>query len=346
MLTFGVMFDPVAEAADWSRFAEERGFEYIYFIDSPVRWREMTPFMTLAALNTKKAKIGACVTNPVSRNPVVTASSHAALHELSGGRALIGLGKGDSALRTLGERPARLKAFQEKALFIQRLANGETVDYTPQVPAHEQWHAQGSGAIRLQLQWAPKQHIPLYIAGYSPKVMRWAGAVADGVFLQIADPDTIAWCTGNIRAGAAKAGRDPRAIDIVCAAPTAVNDDLHAACDAVRGFPAYVSNHVVDMLNYYDRSEFPESLLKSLAAKQVYDYREHTSSHAEHSGSFPDDVVESFTIVGSAERCANKIKLLESLGVTQIGLYFFGEPDQTVRSTIRTYADQIMPRVR
>ena len=128
--------------------------------------------------------------------------------------------------------------------------------------------------------------------------------------------------------------------------PTAVSDDLHAACDAVRGFPAYVSNHVLDMLKYYDRSELPANLLRGLESKQLYDYSEHTSSGAEHAGAVPDDVAENFTIVGSPERCIEKIKLLESLGVTQVGLYFFGETDQTIRSTIQVYADKILPKLR
>ena len=346
MLSFGVMFDPVSEAAGWCRLAEAHGFEYIYFIDSPIRWREMSPFLTLAVLNTTKAKIGACVTNPVSRNPVVTASSHAALQEMSGGRIILGLGKGDSALRTLGERPARLKEFKEKSLLIQQLANGVPVTYTPQVPAEEKWHSQGTGEVTLQLTWASKKRVPLYVAGYAPKILRWAGEAADGVFLQIAEPSTIEWCIANIRAGAEKKGRDPKKIDIVSCVPTAVSDDLHAACNDVRGFPAYVSNHVLDMLKYYDRSELPANLLKSLESKELYDYREHTSSGAEHAGAVPDEVAESFAIAGSAEQCVEKIKLLESLGVTQVGLYFFGETDQTIRSTIQVYADKILPKLR
>ncbi len=192
MFSFGVMLDPVTDVAFYSHFAEERGFEYIYVLDSPIVWREMSPYLTLSVLNTTKAKIGACVTNPVTRNLTVTASLFAALHELSEGRMILGLGKGDSAVRRLGERPARLKEFKEKALFIHRLANGEEVTYTPQVSAQEKWHAQGTGEITLKLEWATKKKIPLYIAAYGPKILRFAGEVADGVFLQIAEPSTIA----------------------------------------------------------------------------------------------------------------------------------------------------------
>ena len=345
MLSFGAMLDPAADVTFYSRFAEERGFAYLYVLDSPIVWREMSPYLTLSVLNTTKAKIGACVTNPVTRNITVTASLFAALQELSEGRMILGLGKGDSAVRRLGERPVRLKEFKEKALLMHRLANGEEVTYTPRVPAQEKWHAQGTGEITLKLGWAPRKTLPLYMAAYGPKILRFAGEVADGVFLQIAEPSTIEWAIGHIRTGAESKGRDLRDIDIVCCTATAVSDDIHAACNTVRGFPAVVANHVLDMLNYYQPSELPANLLRGIDVKKTYDYRDHARSSAEHSTSVSDETAESFTIIGPPEKCAEKLQLLQKLGVTQVCLYFLGMSRQGIESTIKVYADKIMPKV-
>ena len=153
MLSFGVLHDNTPQVGEYARFAEDRGFEYFYVVDSPIGWRAMSPYLTVAVLNTTKTKIGACVSNPISRNIAVNASIHATLQEMSGGRMILGLGKGDSSVRRMGERPASLKDFKEKTLLMQRLANGEEIAYTPEVPAQEQWHQQGTGEVTLKFEW-------------------------------------------------------------------------------------------------------------------------------------------------------------------------------------------------
>ena len=346
MFSFGMMCDPSPKIGEYARFGEERRFRFHYVVDSPVNWREMSPYLTMAVLNTSKTKVGACVTNPVTRNIAVNASVHAALQELSGGRMLLGLGKGDSAVRRMGERPSSLKDLKEKALLMQRLANGEEIAYTPQVPAQEKWHQQGAGEVTLQFPWATKKRIPLYIAGYGPKILRWAGQVADGVFLQIAEPDTIEWSIGHIRAGAESKGRSMRDIDVVSCTPTIVSDDLHEACNVARAFPAYVSNHVADMLTYYDRSELPANLVKCTEQKATYDYRHHTDSSADHSAVIPDELVDSYTVVGSAQKCTEKLQQLREIGLTQLCIYFMGFGEADIKSTIQTYADKIIPKLK
>ena len=87
------------------------------------------------------------------------------------------------------------------------------------------------------------------------------GRVADGLILQLADPDLIRWCIGFMRKGAEAAGRDPDAIEVMAAAPAHVSDDLALGRDKVRWFPALVSNHVVDLVNKYPREQLPEELL-------------------------------------------------------------------------------------
>jgi hypothetical protein len=104
--------------------------------------------------------------------------------------------------------PAQLKEFKDKVRLIQKLANGEEVIYVPQMPVHDKWHAQAADAVTLKLRWAPKKKVPVYIAGYSPRVLQFAGEIADGVFLQIAELSTIEWAMNHIRRGAEKSGEE------------------------------------------------------------------------------------------------------------------------------------------
>ncbi len=345
MVSLGAQFDTGLAVGDQARFVEGHGFEFVYVPDSPINWREMSPYLTVLTQSTTTAKVGACVTNPVSRNPTVIASLHAALQELSGGRMILGLGRGDSAVRRLGERPARLKEFEEASLLIHRLANGEEVAYSASRPSDEDWYAQATETVPLSLEWAPRVSIPLYVAGYGPKVLRWAGQVADGVFLQIAEPATVEWHIGFIRKGAEDAGRAASEIDIVVCTPSWISDDLHEACDRVRPFPSYVANHVTDMLRFHPKSFLPPTLLQCVEDKAQYDYREHTQTGADHAGYVSDELAESYTIVGTAERCAEKIRQLSALGVTQICLYYLGYSDADIRATTEAYAREVMPKV-
>lgn len=346
MFSFGVMTDTHPHLGDYARIAEERGFEYFWVLDSPVNWREMSPYMTLAVMNTKTSTIGACCTNPVTRNMAVNASLHATLQELSGGRVVLGIGKGDSAVRRMGERPAKLRELRNRAPLMQKLASGEEIAYTPEAPSDESWHEQADGELTLEFPWALKQHMPMYVAGYGPKVLEWSGEHADGIFMQIAEPTTVRWAVEHLRRGADKADRDVRDIDVVVCSPSVVSHDHAAACDAVRGFPAYVSNHVTDMLRYYDAADLPENLVACVKEKSTYDYRHHTDSSADHASAISDEVADSFTVIGTAERCVEKLLELEACGATQLCIYFMGIDEASMYETIDVYSREIIPRVK
>ena len=108
MLSFGVCFmadPPVSDVVAKAVLAEESGFSHVWLWDSHVLWQEVYPIFTLIAAQTATIHIGTCVTNPVTRDPTVTASAMATLNEISGGRMEMGIGRGDSAQRVLGRKP-------------------------------------------------------------------------------------------------------------------------------------------------------------------------------------------------------------------------------------------------
>src|SRR5207247_3693237 len=214
-----------------TRQAENAGFACGWVFDSHVLWQDPYPLLTLMAANTRRMRFGTCVTNPVVRDPTVTASALATLNEISGGRMDCGIGRGDSARRVIGKPPVTMDRLEEAIGLIRDLAAGREVEYD---------------GTKVQLKWATGE-LPIWVAAYGPKALRLAGRVGDGVILQLADPYLIEWFLRYVREGAEEAGRRFEDVKVMAAAPAYVTDDLAHARDEVRWFPALVSNHVVEL---------------------------------------------------------------------------------------------------
>src|SRR5438034_8805383 len=148
-LSFCVCFAPDPRPSRWAdltKLAEAQGFEYAWLFDSHVLWQEVYPIFTLMAATTSRIKIGPCVTNPATRDPTVTASALATLNEISGGRMVMGIGRGDSARRVIGQRPLTLARLEEACRLIRDLAAGREVDYDG-APVRLTW---ASGALPVR----------------------------------------------------------------------------------------------------------------------------------------------------------------------------------------------------
>src|SRR5438093_1357960 len=117
-----------------------------------------------------------------------------------------------------------------------------------------------------------------------------------GVNVQLADPEIVEWIVGQVRVAAEGAGRDPAEIRVVACAPAVVSEDVAAACEQVRWFPAMVSNHVFDLLSKHDKSELPAALTEYVERMQRegYDYSEHSRVGAEHGRQVSDETCERF----------------------------------------------------
>src|SRR3954453_2710215 len=130
-LSFGVTVlpdPPYTRFLELIELAEEQGFEYGWTDDSHVLWHESTPLLTLAADRTSRMKLGHFVTNPGTRAPTVLASAYATLHDISDGRMVMGIGRGDSARRTIGLKPVKVAEFEEACRMLKEFMNGRSVE--------------------------------------------------------------------------------------------------------------------------------------------------------------------------------------------------------------------------
>src|SRR5689334_17809810 len=175
MLDFGITLKPDAHhdrIVALTRQAEVAGFAYGWLFDSHVLWLEPYPLLTLMADNTERMLLGTCVTNPAVRDPTVTASVLATLNLVSGGRMVLGIGRGDSSRRVLGKKPTTLAQMEQSIKDIKTLAEGGAVSYEGE-EIRMPWVAQGIAEPKL----------PVWVAAYGPKALALAGRVADGVIL-------------------------------------------------------------------------------------------------------------------------------------------------------------------
>jgi probable F420-dependent oxidoreductase len=315
---FGITFKPdisIERIVGLTRQAESAGFEYVWIFDSHVLWMEPYPLMTLMATNTKKMRIGTCVTNPATRDLTVTASLFATLNLISGGRMELGIGRGDSSRRVMGKKPVSWSQLEAAVNEFRDLTSGKEVQHDGQP---------------TRLTWA-KDSPRVWVAGYGPKVLHMAGRVADGIILQFADPDLIAWCLGFVKEGAKAAGRDPKSIEVMSAAPVWISNDLKTARERVRWFPALVSNHVMDLIRQYKPADLPPALTSYVQDRGKYDYQHHCEVGSDNADFVSDEVIDRFCLIGNAEAHKKKLRALADAGVTQFNIYLMcGDEEQTL----------------
>jgi probable F420-dependent oxidoreductase len=332
LLSFGVTVlpdPPYQRLIELMKLAEAQGFEYAWTYDSHVLWQESMPVMALAADQTSTIKLGHMVTNPATRDPTVLASAYATLQDISNGRMIMGVGRGDSAVRYVGRKPMKVADFEEALQMIKPFMNGKEVTWNEK---------------ELQLKWVRPElpEIEMHVAGYGPKALAVAGRQGDGVIIQLADPDIIQWIMDTARKAAEEAGRDPAALKCIVSAPSHISDDLADARNQVRWFPAMVSNHVQDLIDRYgtDGSTIPQVLTDYVEARKFYDYNEHSRVGGKHGEFVTDEICDRFCAIGSTEQVLAKLRELESIGVDQFNVYLMTEGQE---ATLEAYGRDILP---
>jgi probable F420-dependent oxidoreductase len=321
---------PYQRLIELTKLAEAQGFEYGWTYDSHVLWQESMPVMALLADQTSKIKLGHMVTNPAIRDPTVLASAYATLQDISNGRMIMGVGRGDSSVRVVGRKPMKVAEFEEALKMVKPFMNGKEVTWNEK---------------QLQLKWVRPElpEIEMHVAGYGPKALAVAGRQGDGVIIQLADPDIIQWIMDTARQAAEEAGRDPAALKCIVSAPSHISDDLADAREQVRWFPAMVSNHVQDLIDRYgtDGSVVPKVLTDYVEARKFYDYNEHSRVGAKHGEFVSDEICDRFCVLGTTEQAIAKLRELESIGVDQFNIYLMTHGQE---ETLETYGRDILPQ--
>ncbi|MEP6480931.1 MAG: TIGR03842 family LLM class F420-dependent oxidoreductase [Rhodoglobus sp.] len=324
---------PASRTVHLAKLAEQHGFDYVWTFDSHLLWQE--PYVIYSAIlaATNRVIVGPMVTNPATRDWTVTASVFATLNEMYGNRTIIGIGRGDSAVRVTNGAPTTLKTLRESIHVIRELANSRPVEY--------------NGA-QLQFPWSKGSKVEVWVAAYGPLALKLTGEVGDGFILQLADLDIAEWMIKTVRSAAEAAGRDPMSIKFCVAAPMYIGHDTPESIahmrDQTRWFGGMVGNHVADIVaKYGDGGSVPKALTDYIKAREGYDYNSHGLAGNDHVDFVPDDIVDRFCVLGTAEQHIEKLKALKELGVDQFAGYLQHDNKE---ETLRVYGETVMPALR
>ena len=295
---------PVAVAA------ERAGFDIVHVTDSQCLRGDVYTQLMLCGQATSRIKLATGVTNPLTRHPSVTAASIVSIQAECGNRAILGIGRGDSAVLHIGRTPARMREYGDYVRQLQAYLRGETVD-------------QDGFASRLRwLDRIDAEKVPVDMVGSGPKSLALAAELADRVTLAVgADPGRIEWGLGQVRAAARGAGRDPDAIPIGAYVNVSVDDDEAAAVRTARGFTATFAHFSASVGADFENQ--PE-ILRNVTEKLVTDYdtNHHSQADAPHTELLDAEFIDWFGAVGNAAKVIRRLAPLVELGLDH--LYFVG----------------------
>ncbi|MBB5873820.1 putative F420-dependent oxidoreductase [Allocatelliglobosispora scoriae] len=332
-MDIGVVFQldpPAKQIVEYAQRAEAAGFSHVWSFDSHLLWQEPYVIYSQILAHTERVIVGPMVTNPGTRDLTVTASTYATLNELFGNRTICGIGRGDSALRTLGLPPVGLAELRESVEVIRELANGREITYRGNT---------------LRFPWVADSRLDVWVAAYGPKALKLTGEVADGFILQLADLDIAEWMITAVRRAAAEAGRDPASVKFCVAAPAYVGDDLEHQRDQTRWFGGMVGNHIADIVARYGDSSgaVPKALSDYIKGRQGYDYTEHGRAGNTHAEFVPDEIVDRFCVLGPAAAHVEKLTALRDIGVDQFAVYLQHDDKD---HTLDVYGHTVIPALR
>ena len=333
-MEFGITFKGFVSpdrARKLVKMAEEAGFDYCWFYDSHILWRESFVAMAMCMEHTTKMRFGPCVTNPNVRDWSVAASLYASLALQSNGRFDIGLGRGDSSMRVMGKKPANLARLTEFTHKVKAMVRGEEVMY-------------GECEKPVKFPWATGYELPVWVGAYGPKALAVAGEHGDGVILQIGDPDLVQWFGQQCQDAGNKVERDMSDFKVQAAAP-AYFGDMETCIEKTKWFPAMVGNHVADIVEKYgtDSGLVPKSLTDCIEQRRGYDYSKHGQSDNPYLDFITDDIVKSFCVLGEAEDHITKIQALKNAGTTQFNIYLDNGDEENI---ITRYGKEVIPAFR
>ena len=325
-LSISIGISPRQSLASWADLAaslEAEGVGRIWLIDSQLAMKDVYAGLLLAATRTSRLGLGTGVTNPLTRHPTVTATSIAAVSELSGGRALLGIGAGDSAVYGLGWKPARVAQVEASLRFFRAVLNGE----------EGEWEGRTYRLPHLQ---AP---VPVWLAASQRRMCTLAGRLADGVILMgPAEPSFVKRQVGWVEEGLAEGGRTRSQIEISLVTTLSAGPSRAEALDDVRSWASTEARLLADFTELPAGLEPYRGEIES--AKAGYDYSQHLSTHAGHQGAVSDELTAALAVAGTAAECADRVRGLLACGIDGciFPLLGGGRIDR-----LRVIRDQVLP---
>ncbi len=334
---------PIETVVRLAKLAEECGFDTVYIGDSQMIWHDAYVALTACACNTSRVRLGTGVTNTVTRHPAVTVNAFTSLNQLSGGRAVCGIGAGDSAVRTAGLVPAKLVQIQQRIEFMRALFNGEEVDALPPAEGADRqvWGQEKRVRVVGTEQWG---RVPIELAVMSPRSARVAGMICNGVIVDGhmgGNAEGVSATVAAVGEGAAAAERGLGDFRVIAAIEGAIDDDRTAALDQVRQTAAR---------NIARKQYLPDTIGVEHAdvvrnVTENYRFYSHLDRTAQHRELVPDAVAMKCCIAGTPEDCIAKAREIKEAGITDIAVTTTSQDERSASNLFRRFAKEVIPYV-
>jgi 5,10-methylenetetrahydromethanopterin reductase len=280
---------------------EAWGFDGLFVADSQNLNADVWLEVGLAGAATGRIAVGPGVTNLVTRHPAVTASAAATLQAETGGRAVLGLGRGDSALRQIGREPVSARELERGLAAVQGLLRGESVELD---------------GTSTRIAWLgdddPWPKVPVAVAATGPRVIAAAARHADRIDFSVgAEPDRLRWAIDTARAAA-----PDRDLSLGAFVNVAVHPDRAVARDLVRGSTAIFARFATEGAPPDGLSEATRAGIARLAVD--FDEARHGQAGAGYAQALEDDFIDRFAVVGPAADVRERLGGLAALGLERV----------------------------
>jgi 5,10-methylenetetrahydromethanopterin reductase len=322
-----------------ARRAEAEGWDGITFTDSQCLSGDPYVAMTAASVATERILLSVGVTNPWTRAPSVTASAIACVNAECGGRAQLGVGRGDSAPALIGLPPASLERFGRYLRQVRAYLDGDGVPVSDLLAPGRAWGEQRAapGTPRVsRLEWVDDlPPVPVWAVASGPKAIALAATILGRVTLAVgADPARVRW--------AVELARQARPDVTLSAYVNVVIDDNRErgralTAGAVAGFARFSALH--------GRLAGPAGPAERATYEQLpasYDIGQHFRAGA-HTASLTAGFIDAYAIVGDSEDCRRRLLELNELGIE--AFHIVGAGRDVDRSAARGAHDRFVDEV-
>ncbi|MGO9904531.1 MAG: LLM class flavin-dependent oxidoreductase [Solirubrobacteraceae bacterium] len=315
--------------AELARQAEAWGFTGLLIADSQNLTADVWVELALAGAATSRLRLGPGVTNPITRHLAVTASAAATLQAETGGRAVLGLAQGDSALTQIGHQRLSVESFEAALQTLQGLLGDEDVQLNEHTRSRIRWLAE-IGAAK----------VPVHVAATGPRTIEAAARHAEGVDLTVgAELHRIRRCAEQARAVAVST------LTVGAYLNVAVDEDPAAARALVRGSVATFARFSASAASGSELSAVDRRDVAKITAG--YDPDRHGDSRAESAQSIADEFIDRFAVAGTPDEVLRRLRAISNSGIERVIVVpgsLDSDPSRVHRSLDRFAAD-VLPKL-
>lgn len=342
-------------AGDTAARLEAAGWDGMLVVDSQNLSGDPFVALAMAAAATTRLGLGTGVTNPSTRHPAAAAAGIGSVQLLSGGRAVLGIGRGDSALAHLGQAPASVGHLERYVRTLRSYLRGEGVAYEALAP----FQAAGGRSVDhlglaeqpddSRVHWLPGElaPVPVEVAATGPRVLSLAARHADRVMLAVgADLARVRWAIDLVKAEWVAAGRTGAPVIGAYVNVVAHPDRATARALVAGGLSTFARFSVMDGHIHTPVDDSQREVLQSV--HRAYDMTHHTQSGSAQTQALTPEFIDRFAVVGPAGECGSRLAELAALGIDRFVVIgpSAGSDRAEAGAAVQRFVAEVAPAVR